>query len=205
MTKRKLKAEPVAPDAAPRRGIDPAKWAAARVLWERDVTHDFKSIGTMLGCTRQRVQQKATEDSWRRTADMRHINDLAQLKADAQAAPTVTIEELAQEPGAAAPPSPPGAAPITRAEAAADERSADLRRDVLVQHRTEIKAIRARLWKAIKENDGEGVRRLKAAAETAKLLQEADRKAYAMDAPETPPAGQVASTVVIIEREVAKS
>lgn len=200
MTKPKPKPPAPKPNAA--RKVDPKKWAAARVLWERDVTHDFKSIGEMLGCSRQRVQQKATEDGWRRTADMKHINELAQAKADAHFTPS---KEPGGDPtiGPATRP-PPTAESVSRPEAAAEERSADLRRDRLVQHRSELKALRSLLFQAINKADSEAVRRLKAAVEATKLLQEGERKAYAMDTADTPPPGTVAGVRITIEREEVK-
>ncbi len=181
------------------RRATPEQWVAAQARWEGDLVQDFRSIGLMLGCSRQRVQQVAVEKGWTRKADMKRIADLAHAKADAHFSPAVT-------PGGdvrSVPVPPADTKATSRPEAAAEEHAAGLRTDVTVKHRNGWRVVYGLLNEAAQGRDLGKAKLAKTVAESLKITQDGERKAWGMDTPD-PNAPPSATVRVIVEREEVK-
>lgn len=193
--------------SAPKKGgrpprVTPERWLELQALWEREPTEDYGSIAERAGVSKERVRQKVVEMGWRRKADLQHVNQVAQVKADAHFAPAVQPGQEVQQLAAPPRPAPLPGAPQTRVEMAAEERSAELRADIAVRHRNEWRVVRGLLNEAVNRRDMGKAKLAKTTAETLKIAQEGERKAWGMDAPET--TNSSATVKVVIEREEVK-
>lgn len=178
-------------------------WDAARAVFEREPLETYSSTALRLGVSKQRVKQVADEMGWRKKADMGAILGAAHIKADAQFA-------AADQPGGEAVPVRPTDTakpndPTNRAEIAADQKAADLRADIAVRHRREWSVPRSLMQESFKdkERNHEKAKLAKTVAETLKIVQDGERKAWGMDAGDTPPGGGAAVKVIVERQEVA--
>lgn len=174
------------------------RWLEAQARWEREPTEGHSSIAAWLGVSRELVRQKAAEMGWQRRADLPHVVAVAHMKADAHFLPAqVPGEEVQQAPAVARPP----AVPSARVEGAADERSSELRADIAVRHRREWGVVRALLNEAVTVRDLGKAKLAKVAAETLKVTQDGERKAWGMDVPEAASGAGGTTVKVVIQRE----
>jgi hypothetical protein len=178
--------------------VSDQRWLELQALWEREPKEDHGTIAKRAGVSRERVRQKAIEMGWQRRADLQHVVQVAHLKADAHFLPAQAPgEDVQQAPAAARPPEGPSA----RVEAAADERSAELRADITIRHRNEWRVVRGLLQEAVQKRDMPKAKLAKVTAETLKITQDGERKAWGMDAPEAAGGAGTATVKVVIERE----
>lgn len=180
--------------------VSDQRWLELQALWEREPKEDFGTIAERAGVSRERVRQKAAEMGWQRRADLPHVVAVAHMKADAHFLPAqVPGEEVRQAPAVARPP----AVPSARVEGTADERSSELRADIAVRHRREWGVVRALLNEAVKVRDLGKAKLAKVAAETLKVTQDGERKAWGMDVPEGAGGAGAPTVTVVIERQEA--
>ena len=183
------------------------EWDAARVLFEREPTETYASIGVLMKCSKQRVGQVAAEMGWKKADNIQAIVGVAQKQADAKFAVNTEPDGGVRASTPADQPSPSD--PKSHAEITADQKAADLRAAVLARHRTEWAVPRTLLQESIlnKERDIGKAKLAKVVAETLKLSQDGERKAWGMDAGETPPgtpgAPGAPGTRLILIREAA--
>lgn len=175
--------------------ISEQRWLELQTLWEREPAEDYATIGARVGLSKERVRQKAAEMGWQKKPDLARIVRVAHTKADAHFDPQGTDGEAGpsfrQTPQA----------PSPRLEAEANERASELRAQVALRHRKEWGIPRSLLNEAIKARDLERAKLSKLTAETLKLCQDGERKAWGMDEPEANDSGDSGVVTVVIRRE----
>ncbi|MGF6641855.1 hypothetical protein [Paraburkholderia sp. MM6662-R1] len=198
------------------------QWAAARAMWESDPRINFVQIAESLGTTRQAVQKRSSVDGWAKRTDMDSVAEQAQRRADSkveeEAAPS-------GESTAASPPKPspvvrpaiemreppvknrerglkaplpviPPESTEDEARRIAHEAAVERRAEVLTTHRKEWIAVRTLAYATIKSKDMEAARHVKTVAESLKIVQEGERKAWGLDTEEKKPG----SVQIVINR-----
>jgi hypothetical protein len=186
-------------------------------MYERD-NASVAVLAESLGLSRQRVYQFAIEFGWQRSkSDQPAINAAAQRRADAQAqTPNELVSANAPVPGTPVVPIVRAATrtdPTNAEELAADEKSAEQRAGLLVKHRGEWNVARGLLQHSLGRNpDGSRgqpdmglAKQAKVTAETLKLIQDGERKAYGLDTGDAPsfPGAPGASMTIHLVRETA--
>lgn len=163
--------------------------AAAKALWEGDPQMTIRMVATEIGVP------YATVDKWskggrdgkgekwkKRLGDM---SERAQQAADnykttlGELGPEITTEQQQQA-----------------VADAAEQTAVDLRATVLDRHRKEWNAPRQISYEAIKEKNFDRMKQAKITAETLKIIQDGERKAWGID---SGPGGE--KVTVVIERE----
>lgn len=195
--------------------IQDEMWAIARARWEGEPRCSYSDLADFLGITKQSVGKRATRDHWQKKVNMAALVDKAHAVADrqfAQSAEAPVQHRSAVDgslhlgewatPGSSAAavvprpvPDARNATPEIRAQAVEDV-AVDARAQILARHRTEWPAARNQIYKSLKSGDNEGAKLAKLVSETLKLIQDGERKAWGLDAGDTPP-GQVK---IVIER-----
>lgn len=158
--------------------------AAARALWEGDPTISKKQVAEEIGVPHRSVDRWSQAEGWsKHKADM---SERAHAAADtykgklSELGPEITTDQQKQ------------------AEAeAAEETAVQLRAQVLERHRKEWNAPRTISYEAIKAKDFDRMKQAKITAETLKLIQDGERKAWGID---SGPDG-ASKVTVVIERE----
>lgn len=197
--------------------IAPDQWERARLQWEGEPLLTYADIAKDLGISRQSVRERAGKDGWQRRLDLQAVAEKAHAQADSKFTYSpVDSPEQAPLPVADAaefvrrapilpsslPQVPPGV-PIEQAQAAVEKAAVDQRSEVLTKHRKEILHVRQLAYDSIAEmrkpsGDPDRAfhkgRHAKVIAETMKLVQDAERKAWGLDA-EPPKPGAPGSNV----------
>ncbi len=195
--------------------IQDEMWAIARARWEGEPCCSYSDLADFLGITKQSVGKRATRDHWQKKVNLAALVDKAHAVADRQIAQNAAAP--AKRKGAVddrlhlgewATPGSPAAAvvsgpvpearnvtPEIRAQAVEDV-AVNARAHILARHRTEWPAARNQIYKSLKSGNTEGAKLAKLVSETFKLIQDGERKAWGLDACDTPP-GQVK---IVIER-----
>ncbi len=164
--------------------ITPEQWAVSRAAWESDPKITHGQIGESLGVSKQAVAKKAKEQGWQKRFNIADVTSRAYQVADGireeikpQTRPACAPPVVASEPKSEAPTdlSPFELQQLAEADAVAK------RAAVLERHRVETNAPRQMVYSALKANDTERGKLAKIAAETLKILQECERKAWGFD------------------------
>lgn len=167
-----------------RRGYSDETRAAARALWEGDPTISKRQVAEELGITMRAVDRWSLDEGWaKRQADM---SERAHAAADtykgklAELGPEITTEQQQQA--------------MTEA---AEETAVQLRAQVLDRHRKEWNAPRKLSYDAVKTKNFDQMKMAKITAETLKIIQDGERRAWGIDS--GPDGG--GKVTVVIERE----
>ena len=188
----------------------PQNWKIARARWESEPKCSYSDLTELLGITKQNVFKRAKKEGWQKKLNLSNLRERAHAVADRKSSiasrnrPKEALrgDDLQNPNGLPSAeqvfyPEPPPLKEKTPEQIAVAEEDAagDVRAQVLKKHRDEWPAIRATLYKAIKQSDDKLVRTVKSAAETMKIIQEGERKAWGLDV------GDVAEAFkVVIER-----
>lgn len=181
---------------------DAHDWRKGRLMWEADATMSFTDVGKILGVSKQIVARKAKKEGWEKVSNQEDLARRAYDKADALALSSSTQEAVDEGPRAPVvtlPPAPEGDAPYPLAAVA--DTATDLRAKVLDRHRREWPMVRNETYKAIREANFDKAKGAKIAAETLKIIQEGERKAWGLDAKEGD--GNSSVVKVVVERKEA--
>jgi hypothetical protein len=138
-------------------------WNVFRHLWESKPEETYASIARSAGVTDQAVAQRAKREGWEKAGNAAGIARRAQVKAD----------EIRQCDEA------------LRLGVEAD--AVNIRSEILAGHRKEWEAPRAIIYEALKTKDFEKAKLGKITAEGLKIVQDGERKAWALDALDAPP------------------
>lgn len=186
------------------------QWAAARAIWEGDPNVSFENIAESLNVSRSAVSMQAGRNGWTKRPPSETIADQAQVAADskfeqeqrdkaAQSAPEPAHvvngdSENSPPPVRRAIPAPASVVPevpagVTEEEAkrAAVATAIERRAEVLNTHRKEWTAVRTLAYASIKAKDIEGAKHVKVVAESLKIVQDGERKAWGLDRDENKP------------------
>lgn len=179
-------------------------WRAARARWETDPVLTFSDLSRIFDgrVSKQAFAQRAKKESWAKRVEQSEIARRAHEKADiahlaqiARAGDKASDDEKALVEVARKAPAP--ASPSSAQLDAAQEIAVDIRAQILAKHRAELDAIRGRARGALVQRNIEDAKLAKTAAETFKIVQDAERKAYGLD---TQDEGDKGVVKVIIER-----
>ena len=176
----------------------PDQWQSARLTWESEPLKTHADIGKILGISKQAVQRKAGADGWQKRITIEQATERAYQVADGikKASEPVAVSPSAPDVVAA----PPRIAPPTESApevlASAVDVAVAKRAEILDKHRMELAGPRSLAYTAIKTKDLNLARIAKATAETLKLTQECERKAWGFDRED----GANKPTTVIINR-----
>ena len=156
-----------------RLAIPDERWAAARALYEGTAGMTLRRVAEETGIPKSTVETRAKLEKWRKNyplANLGPIGPIAQEAADRYSAkiedagPEVTAEQKAE------------AVTETVAEVAVDQRA-----QVLDRHRREWAAPRRLSYEAVQGRDFEKAKLAKITAETLKLIQDGERKAWGLE------------------------
>lgn len=192
-----------------------ANWAIARARWEGEPRCSYSDLTDFLGISKQAIAKRAKKDGWAKKLTMSNIIDKVHAAADRKISREAAVPSKGKgvvvagvKPGESAPAGSPTSAVVPAAipdsknatpemlAQAVEDAAVDARAQILTRHRNEWPAVRNQIYKALKSSDIETAKLAKIAAETLKLVQDGERKAWGLDAGETPP-GQVK---IVIER-----
>lgn len=192
-----------------------ANWAIARARWEGEPRCTYADLSDFLGISKQAIAKRAGKDGWVKKLTMATIVDKAHAAADRKISRDAAVRSKDKTPVVAG--AKPGdfdslgvpsdavvPASIQDSKNATPEMLAvavetaavDARAQVLTKHRTEWNAARSLIYKSIKSNNQDDAKTAKIVAEGLKITQDGERKAWGLDAGETPP-GQVR---IVVER-----
>lgn len=170
-------------------------WKRARLRWELTPNLSFGEIAKDLGVSRQRVYARATSEGWERAATLGAISQRAHRRADVVSQDVPGMAKPAPKPRAPKPaaPDPAPASPEPTAfqteRQAVEEQEVELRARVLARHRKEWVIPRRLTYLAARNRDQEMAKTAKYIAETTRLVQEGERKAYGLDIGDDGPTG----------------
>ncbi len=148
-------------------------WEKARKAWEVGPALSYVDIAQELGVTRQAVSRRARREGWTKRATTREVVEKAHVKADRR---TVDLQDV------------PNGKP--------EEVAVDLRARVLERHRKEWDGVRQRVYEALRKDDFEKAKLGKISAESIRIIQDGERKAWGLDVP----AEQSGEVRVVVER-----
>ena len=172
------------------RQISDHRWVAARALYEGTPGMTFPQLAKETKIGTSTLQRKANEDGWvkaRDPAQLAAMSAAAQEVADRFASKVAEYgDEISAEQKAAA-------VAETVQETAVLERG-----KVLDRHRREWAAPRKLSYEAVQNRDFERAKLAKITAETLKIIQEGERKAWGLDQSGD---GDAKGVTVVIERE----
>lgn len=154
------------------------EWTAIRQQYETDPRLSFGDLAEKHGISKQAIHKRATVEKWERVLSLAELNARAQTRADHLVDGRVDAETLAS----------------TR-KAGVDE-ATERRAAVLDRHRKEVDAPRKLVYQAIQSGDLEKAKLAKTVAETLRIAQELERKAWGLDAGEQAGGG----AVIVIDR-----
>lgn len=175
--------------------IPEKRWVAARALYEGTPGMTMAKLAEKTGLGKSSLERKANEQGWKKNFVMGQMTEEAQKAADMFAqkvdefGPEITAEEKQKI-----------------ATEVVHQVAVDVRAEVLDRHRREWAIPRKLSQEAVLLRDlkpGEAFDRAKMAkitAETLKILQDGERKAWGLDVGELPP-----GDVLVIERVGAKA
>ena len=149
------------------------EWELARKKWEVGPALNFVDIAKELGVTRQAVQRRAKREGWTRRATTREVVEKAHVKADRSTADLHDVSDRK----------------LT-------EVAVDLRAKVLERHRKEWDGVRQRVYEALRSGDFDRAKLGKISAESIRIIQDGERKAWGLDVP----AEQSGEVRVVVER-----
>ncbi|WP_433703752.1 hypothetical protein [Paraburkholderia sacchari] len=204
--------------------ITPEQWARARLQWESEPLVTYADIAEDLGIRRQSVRERAVREQWQRRLDLQAVAEKAHAQADSKFtySPVDSPEQAALPVADAAEfvrrapilpsglPQVPAGVPLEQAQAAVEKAAVDQRSEVLTKHRKEILHVRQLAYDSIAEmrkpsGDPDKAfhkgRHAKVIAETMKLVQEAERKAWGLDAEPPKPGTPGAPVKVTVVRK----
>lgn len=168
-------------------------WDRFRTLWEADPTMTQGDVAKMAGVSQQAIQKRIKRDGWKKVSDQSELArraydkaDEAALKKPVPAVPDVGGEQPHPE-AAAAPASVSGVLAATAVE---------LRAKIIDRHRKEWDGARNHIYKAIQNADFEEAKLGKISAESLKIVQDGERKAWGLDKDESDK-----SVTVVVKRE----
>ncbi len=189
-------------------------WAIARARWEGEPRCSYADLAVFLEIAKQNVGKRAIREHWQKKIVLANIVEKAHAAADRNISEdakkaAVPSKDDGQGDGqeklsgwadpAAGVSHCPVPAPKNQTRAmlaqAVEDVAVDARAQILTRHRQEWPAVRSELYKALKNRDSEGLRLAKGAAETLKLMQDGERKAWGIDA-----GGDDKPTRIVIER-----
>ncbi|RQR26930.1 hypothetical protein DIE23_28115 [Burkholderia sp. Bp9143] len=187
----------------------------SRAIWEGDPGVSFSQIAEILGCSKSAVSMQAARNDWARRPTPETIAAQAQAAADsrfeqeqkertaqsADHAPAVLESGPDAEPTrfrtqpirptAVVPDTPEGVSEEAARQVAVDTAVAR-RAELLNTHRKEWVAVRNLAYASIKSKDMEQAKHVKVVAESLKIVQDGERKAWGLDTDEKkPPSVQV--------------
>lgn len=154
------------------------EWTAIRQQYETDPRLSFADLAEKNGISKQAIHKRATAEKWERVLSLTELNARAQARADYLVDGRVDAQTLAS----------------TR-QAGVDE-ATERRAAVLDRHRKEVDAPRKLVYQAIQLGDLEKAKLAKTVAETLRIAQELERKAWGLDAGELAGGG----AVIVIDR-----
>lgn len=152
------------------------QWSSIRQQYETDPRLSFGDLAEKHGISKQAIHKRATTEKWERVLSLAELNARAQTRADHLVDGRVDAQTLAS----------------TR-KAGIDE-ATERRAAVLERHRKEIDGPRKLVYQAIQSGDLEKAKLAKAIAETLRIAQELERKAWGLDA------GDGGASVIVIDR-----
>lgn len=152
------------------------QWSSIRQQYETDPRLSFGDLAEKHGISKQAIHKRATTEKWERVLSLAELNARAQTRADHLVDGRVDAQTLAS----------------TR-KAGIDE-ATERRAAVLERHRKEIDGPRKLVYQAIQSGDLEKAKLAKAIAETLRIAQELERKAWGLDAAEG------GASVIVIDR-----
>jgi len=153
---------------------------AARAMWEADPTMSKEAVAKHFGVSKGVIDRISAEDGWKKleqgmTPEAAELADRASTQI-ILAGEEPTPEELEQ-----------ASHKVTR------DHGEEMRAQLLARHRKEWQIPRVLSAEAVKDRNFEKAKLAKITAETLKILQDGERKAWGLDNGE-------ASTTVVIER-----
>lgn len=153
------------------------QWSSIRQQYETDPRLSFGDLAEKHGISKQAIHKRATTEKWERVLSLAELNARAQTRADHLVDGRVDAQTLAS----------------TR-KAGIDE-ATERRAAVLERHRKEIDGPRKLVYQAIQSGDLEKAKLAKAIAETLRIAQELERKAWGLDAGDS-----LGDKVIVIDR-----
>lgn len=147
------------------------EWAAARHRYETEPGVGLSAIAVSLGISKGSAGNRAKTESWRKCEKG---TALPHERGNGEAGKVAEGPAPAPE-SAAAVYSPPST-PAVAVAVVADERA-----QVVATHRQEARAVRGAVYRALKSKDADDVRLAKLAAEAMQIVQNMERKAWALD------------------------
>lgn len=179
-------------------------WAIARARWEGEPRCSYTDLTVSLGISKQAIAKRAAKEGWRKMANMAAIADKAHAAADNDMSREaallsknpIMVDDLCRQKLVVVPSVATGAntTPEMLAQRVEDAAVA-ARAQILTRHRSEWPAVRNQIYKALKSQDYQAARLAKSAAETLKLAQDGERKAWDLDA-----VGDEKAICTVIER-----
>lgn len=167
------------------------RFAAARAIYEGTPGMSLAKAAEQVGIGKSSLERRARAEGWRKNHVMGQMTEAAQKAADAF---KMRVAELGPEADAEQ-------KQVIVAEVV-EEHAIDLRAKMLDRHRREWAAPRAMSAEAVSlrlsdpYKSFERAKLAKITAETLKIVQDGERKAWGLDVGELPP-----GSVVVIERE----
>lgn len=154
------------------------QWSSIRQQYETDPRLSFADLASQFGISKQAIHKRATAENWARVVSLAELAARAQTKADRLVDGRVDAARLSS-------------IRDTGIEEAASRRAA-----VLDRHRKEADGPRKIAYQALQTGDIEKAKLAKIVAESLKIVQELERKAWGLDA------GDVhgGERVIVIER-----
>lgn len=154
------------------------QWVVVRQRYETDPRLSFADLASQFGVSKQAIHHRAKAENWERVVSLADLTARAQARADHLVDGRVDAKGLASSREAGI-------------ESATDRRAA-----VLERHRREGDGPRKIAYQALQTGDIEKAKVAKAVAETLKIVQELERKAWGLDIVDAP----CGDRVIVVER-----
>lgn len=154
------------------------QWTTVRQRYETDPRLSFADLASQFGVSKQAIHSRSKAESWERVVSLAELTARAQARADHLVDGRVDAKELASTREAGV-------------ESATDRRAA-----VLERHRREVDGPRKIAYQALQTLDIEKAKLAKTVAESLKIVQELERKAWGLDVVDVPSNNRV----IVVER-----
>lgn len=154
------------------------QWTTVRQKYETEPRLSFADLASQFGVSKQAIHKRATAEKWERVVSLAELAARAQTKADRLVDGEVDAARL-------------GSIRETGVDEAASRRAA-----VLDRHRKEADGPRKIVYQALQTGDIEKARLAKVVAESLRIVQELERKAWGLDVVDA----HGGERVIVIER-----
>lgn len=155
------------------------QWTIVRQKYETDPRLSFADLASQFGVSKQAIHKRATAERWERVVSLAELATRAQTKADRLVDGEVD------------------AARLTSIRETGIDEAASRRAAVLDRHRKEADGPRKLVYQALQSCDIEKAKLAKIVAESLRIVQELERKAWGLDVGDA----QGGERLIVIERD----